>query len=566
MRKFFYGSLVIFLISLFVVDVIAQEPSKTELKQIFTKFKNYRFGNISLFQVKNISEIRKAIEDKEMTSSGSVKVDDAAIQGIDEQLRQQVENSVKLGKTKDEIASDLMMANIKFEIESLNKLYDYYIAKESVATTERIENIFIITIKPERGKIPDNIIAMITSTESSANLIKNLKTVSTGNVYTYDELKEFELDTSYSANNMYDLLINTFVQMNVQNRTAEMQGLGEPGFYYPKKFGITNSIAGDERDYQDYDIKSFLKISEGEPHSLGLYQNEVILSPDIISWRHYKKPMSWDGSNLVIDSLGSANSNLPEYGLEIKYGIDNINYQSFWSERLTAYALWKSVKLGVILPTNGWSNLSKDLFDQSRVLTNAGVGLAGEFDFPIKIIPKSGLFRFSFGYVFGDAKEADYKNRDLTIDYSLFNENYIDYLIRANFTYHYTFALAVDVDYQFRFGFGVTGYDVERWYYKQITNENNETKLNYEFLDDDFIFGLSGRFEFMAVNQTTPFGAYIQYFDEALSGNVWLQIPLYSERLALKLEAKAFSPMFRDEHPWEIEGLFTPMARFIITF
>lgn len=565
MRKLIF-SVIILSLCFWVSESYSQEPSKTELKQMFTKFKNYRFGNIAMYQVKNISEIRKAIEAKELASSGTLKVDDSAIQGIDEVLRQQVENAVKLGRTKDEIAGDLMMSNVKFEIDDLNKLFDYYVAKTSVATTERVENVFIITTKPERGKSPENIIAMITSTETSSNLLKNLKSVSIGNIYIYDELKNFELDSTYSATNMYDLIVNAFIQMNVQNRTTEMQGIGEPGFYYATKFGVTKSIASNERNYGDYDIQAFLKISNGEPHKLGLNQNEVILSPDYISWRHYEIPTNWDGSQMVIDSFSSSNVNLPEYGLEIKYGIDNINYHSFWSERLTAYALWKNAKLGIILPTAGWSNLSTDLLDQSRKLTNAGVGLAGEFDFPIKIIPKSGLFRMSFGYVFGDAIESDYKNRDLTIDYNQFNENYIDYLIRANFTFHYTFALAVDADYQFRFGFGVSGYDAERWYYKQIANENEEAKLNYQFFDDEFIFGLSGRAEFMAVNMTTPFGAYVQYFDEALSGNIWLQIPVYKNIIALKLETKAFSPLFRDNHPWEVGGLFTPMARFIVTF
>ncbi|MFC2132054.1 hypothetical protein ACFLSQ_11530 [Bacteroidota bacterium] len=84
---------------------------------------------------------------------------------------------------------------------------------------------------------------------------------------------------------------------------------------------------------------------------MGLKQHELIVSPDLISWKMYDKPgwFDWDAGAFIVDSFASSNSNLPTLGIELKYGIDEINYQSFWSERLTAYALWKSMKLGMIL-------------------------------------------------------------------------------------------------------------------------------------------------------------------------------------------------------------------------
>jgi hypothetical protein len=331
----------------------------------------------------------------------------------------------------------------------------------------------------------------------------------------------------------------------------------------------------------DYDIQSFLRISEEQPDLMGLKQHELIVSPDLISWKMYDKPgwFDYDAGIFMIDSFASSNLNLPTLGIELKYGLDEINYQSFWSERLTAYALWKSIKLGLILPTSGWSNLASDMFDQNRNLTHAGIGVAGEFDFPVKVIPKSGLFHFSFGYVFGDAAQSKYKNVNLSPDaYTtideykiLFNNDlkrYNNYLVRYNAQLLYTFAVAVDDDYMLRFGVGGTVYNVEQWYNDLVENEvTGDRDFNHKMFKSETIGGLTGKVELMVTNVTTPYGASLQYFDEGLSGGIWLQIPIVKNLVALRFDAKGFSPVFRDEnHQWEVGGIFTPMARVIVNF
>jgi hypothetical protein len=417
------------------------------------------------------------------------------------------------------------------------------------------------------GNRPEIIIGMITSTETSDNLERSLKNVANNNIYIHDDLKQLPLDSSYSATNMYDLLVNAFVQMNIRNRTTEMQGIGTPGFFYTRNFGISQSLASNEADLTDYDIQRFLQISDIQPHKMGLNQNEVILSPDLISWKHYKLPTNWDGDALVVDSFGVSNYELPEYGIELRYGIDEINYNSFWSERMSIYALWSSVKLGVILPTAGWSFLGADLFEQKRNLTFGSAGVTGKFDFPIKVIPKSGLFNLSFGYVFGNAVESEYKNRDLNPDTYIYTAGDNDYLIRYNFTMHYTFGLSIDEDYKFRFGVGFTGYGVERWYNRVYKDASENNQIEYVSFNNEFIGGLSGKIDFMVTNITTPYGASLQYFDESISSSIWLQIPLYKNNFALRMEAKGFSPLFRNtDHSWESGGYFTPMARLIVNF
>jgi len=327
-----------------------------------------------------------------------------------------------------------------------------------------------------------------------------------------------------------------------------------------------------------YDIQSYLRISEEQPHLMGLKQHELIVSPDLISWKMYNPPLYWDGNEYILDSLGNANSDLPVLGLELRYGLDDINYQSLWSERLTALALWKSIKLGLVLPTNGWSSMSNDLFEQERNLTHAGIGVAGEFDFPFKVIPKSGLFRLSFSYVFGDAETSNYKGVNLNPNaYNSIDEykmlvnqdvnKYTDYLIRYHAQLLYTFGIAIDDDYKFRFGVGGTVYNAEMWHnYLDSAETGNLDFFNRNY-DNEVIGGLTGRVEFLATNVTTPWGASLQYFDEGLSGNIWLQIPIIKNLLAIRFDAKGFSPVFRDEdYAWETGALFTPMIRAIVTF
>jgi len=280
----------------------------------------------------------------------------------------------------------------------------------------------------------------------------------------------------------------------------------------------------------------------------------------------YKKPAYLDGSAMVVDSFGQSNYDLPQLGVELKYGMDDINYQSFWSERLTAMALWKSMKLGFVLPTAGWSNLATDLFDQKRSLTYANLGVAGEFDFPIKVIPKSGLFRFGFSYVFGNAVESDYKINNVDTNY-MYNEVDNNYLVRYHVNILYTFGIKIDESYKLRFGVGGTVYNLERWYNDVSTNDETGLKeVHFKNFNDETVGGLTGRVEIMVTDVTTPYGATLQYFDGAISGNIWMQIPIVKNAVALRLDAKGFSPLFRDNHSWEVGSIFTPMLRLIVNF
>jgi hypothetical protein len=139
-------------------------------------------------------------------------------------------------------------------------------------------------------------------------------------------------------------------------------------------------------------------------------------------------------------------------------------------------------------------------------------------------------------------------------------------MIRANAQVHYTFAVSIDADYLMRFGIGASMYNVEKW-----TFDKHPDILKKEIImkkaDDESILGISGRFEFMARNIVTPYGASIQYFDEALMANLWLQIPVVENTVYVRLDAKGYFTAFRNEaHPWENKSVFTPMGRLILNF
>jgi len=429
----------------------------------------------------------------------------------------------------------------------------------------------------ERDQIvPSSIIAMLVSYDSEEDIEKSLRQVPPRNIYTNPELFAFTLDENeYRAFNMYELIVTAFRQGNVENKTLEAQGFGTFKKFAPKVYGTSQSLVKNEYEITPFDVQTFMRISDGQPLDYELRKNELILSSDLISWRHYEQPMIVYSDGYV-DTLSTVtNQSLPQYGVELKYGIDEINYPSLWSERLTLSAIWENVKLGFILPTSGWASLSKDFYNVDRKLTSGSVGVSASGDFPIKVIPQSGIFNFTFGYIFGDANEPDYKNRKKSInDYpdiaamrnALFKDE--DYMIRFNASLHYTFGIAIDDDYWLRFGLGGTTYTADRWYNKVIEDKDNDIiKTKYVKKSSDNVTGISAKLDFMAKNARTPYGASIQYFDESIFANIWLSVPIVRNRVAVRFDAKGYSAAMKGKlRDWELNSVFMPTARLIFTF
>ena len=544
------------------------ESFRLKLESILYSYKNYRFSMVSVYKLKDIKDVVKLIKEKDASIMGegeTVKADATVIQGVDAATLQIIQRGAQAGDPLITVQRTLASRGMAMP-ENIEGIYKYY--APTTGPDRRVRNVYVVTTrKAPDAIIPHNLIAMIIDYDDANNLKKQLDNASPRNVYTYPELKEFALNPAeYRSENMYDLLVNAFLQGQVEDRTLEAQGFGTLISWFTPKAGVTKSLLSKEGEVSAFDIQLFKRISEGQSIDITDKFNEVIVSPDLISWRRYDYPqlVYSDGFADTLDR--KTNMALPLYGVELKYGAEAINYPSFWSERLTLSAVWGGVKLGVILPTNGWSSLAKDLYNVERRLTYAGTGIAGEADFPVAVIPKSGVFNASFAYILGDAVEGPVERKLNPDSYETnFNDN--DYLIRYNAQLHYTFGVAVDDNYLIRFGLGGTVYGVERWYNLRVIDSDRRSTISYERLNDETVGGISGRIDFMARNVATPFGITAQYFDEGLYTNIWLQVPIVENTFSLRLDAKGYFKAFANNpREWENNSVFMPMARFIVNF
>lgn len=561
-----------------IAEAQVEENFRMRLESILSRFKNYRYSQISLYRITDIQQIRKAIKAKEaldgMAGTTGEVGGDEVLQDLSPAQISRIERGVNEDKTMTAVQRDLILANLPVP-PNLEEVYNFYLAKRT-GPSAQLRNAYVITTRmPKDGIVPHTIIAMIVSYEDEVNIKDNINNPQPKNVYTRPELIDFTLDVDedYAADNMYGLVVNSFQQGLIEDKTLEAQGVGTFASFAPRKYGVSKSLIEKESEISLYDIQKFKRISEGQPNDIINKHNEVVAGPDLISWKMYETPriVYEDG---YIDTLSDINNmNLPKIGFELKYGNESINYPSFWSERMTASAIWKNAKLGIILPTAGWAGLAEDM-DIQRKLTFGGVGIATELDFPIRVIPQSGVFSLKMGYVFGNAQEAEYKNLNF-ISNGMPTPNYdqdvamanSDYMIRFNGQLHYTFALAIDKSYHLRFGLGGTFYTVEDWYYQSEENEFGQEILKYKQGGTETVGGISSRIDFMAKDISTPFGASVQYFDEGLFADLWLQIPVVQNTLAFNIGAKGYVKLFPDEiRDWEQESLFIPSARVIVNF
>ncbi len=65
----------------------------------------------------------------------------------------------------------------------------------------------------------------------------------------------------------------------------------------------------------------------------------------------------------------------------------------------------------------------------------------------------------------------------------------------------------------------------------------------------------------MKTGQSIPWGAGVQYMDQSILANIWLQFAI-NRRIDLKVEGKYFTPLDPEDrlvtHPWENTSLIVP--------
>jgi len=575
-------------IALIVMSDIADAKSNNDLVRVLQKFKNYRFGEVGVYEIRNVDELKQLAKKDDPLAAGG-DGDKQCVDDADPAVASLIQNAVANYSSLLKVQQDLLLAGFTDVKDSeVSCVFNYYEAQRSANVVQnKTKGYFITTLPNSIDEYPEKIIAMIMVTKPS-NLMKdevdaNLGTAQTDFIYTYEELEDMSVDVlklegTTRYNNVYDFVYSYFDQGNVLKKTMEARGIGTDLKYFADQPGTAAPISSGSR-ISDEAVQTYMRISEGEPLDYYMKNHELVVSPDLIRWTKFKSPylkneygeIEYDENGIAMfDSLKGTNSTLPDFGIELKYGIDEINYISFFSERMTLSALWENVKFGLILPTGGWASLSQDVFSQERRLTHGGVGVSAALDFPIPIVKNSGVFSMNFGYVFGDAVASTYKDRNLDPFEFMFNQNDIDYMVRANGQVHYTFGMAVDEDYLFRFGVGGTFYVMDKWRYQKELVDSDfgvDEQVTFVQADQETIGGISGIIEFMARNKKTPFGGSLQYFDEALRIHAWVQVPIVDNLLSARLEAKGYSVVFRESpHAWEASSVFFPMFRLIYLF
>lgn len=591
-------SFIVVIISLLLVAPVlfAQGGRVDEIQSVLSRFKQYRFGAVNVYEIVNSQDLKDIMDAKKtaVDGGGDLSKAEELLKSIEPEMQNLIKDGVLAEKTSSAVQQDIILQGYDLPEQSIfDNIYNYYVKTLFSTGPELDLKVYVVTNQPEKvGDLPSEIIATIMIEkpfeEMTSDVKENLEIVDPSMIYSYRMMKVEDIDRGkYGYENMYELVYSYFIQGNYTNKTMQARGIGTDIRYFAEQVGVSSPLIDYSfRGVQDSDIQTFKRISYGEPQSYFGKDMELLVSADHIRWTKYPMYYLEKRGKLQMDSLGNAivdnrranNSELPQIGFELKYGADDINMPSFTSNRLNASVLWSKVKLGVILPTSGWAGMQESLFNLDRRLTNGGFGIVGEFDFALPIIPKSDVFRLSFGYTFGDAVAASYGSESIgkAIDEDptnplngqlLSSAQNADYLLRYNTTLHYTFGLDIDEDYLLRFGIGGSIYTMEEWK-QDVKRDETNFPVGAQFINNstEAVGGISGKVDFMVRNTPTPYGASMNYFDESINLNFFVQFPVVENMLYLKLKANGIVYLRENLRPWENGSFFMPMANIVYVF
>jgi len=580
---------------LVITAVQLQSQQTAQIRSILGKFKSYRYSNVFLFQVDDgtVSAINPLLgvpEPKMNAAANRSKKKDQVQEAIDE------------GEVD---VAGYLKTNGGGNMNNDDREYEKYYRLYTKWQDELFSRAYIVTTRFRTGE-PFEIIGLLTSgnKEMVSKIDENIDPPK--GIFLANDLQRVgSPDTLGIAKTLYEYLERKILQNDAENVTAEAQGIGEDATFLPQKYGTTYPINED-------DIQQYLRITDGQPQEYDSPNELTIGLFDLIRFRHYGKLDEFDEEgNLIPDEAeGDSsvkriyNKNLPLYGVELRYGMPEINYPSLWSERMTLNVMWQSNKFGIVLPTNGWSSLATDVFSAQRKLTHAGLGIYGSLDFPIKLVNQGGVFNFNGSYVFGPAATNPVstqfmfagRNTSGQSDSASYRSLDLSYLPRFHAQAHYSFAVDIDRTAFFRFKLGATMYVIQRFAELEQQNGNDENgrpidekknrqidQYSYDDLStlnrfdqlkiaamnglqgSEVVAGLSGRIEFMNRSRTVPWGASMQFFDGSISGDVWAQVPVVNG-FDLRIMAQYFQVALRDPKPWEEQTIVQPSLQMLFNF
>jgi hypothetical protein len=563
------GLILTLVASVGIVASNAQDQSyEGKYKNSLKSLSNYRYGDISVFRVEGqlFTDVSNLLNPPlPPDTTGAVKRLEESNFTLFDEIRKAVRRSSSADKVVELLVEKQGFSSEEVADRDVQTVIERFLQDKEYQSS-LFKSAYIVTTKYQRGDDGANLVVVAlvkTRVTPAGNTVKDLASVSNNDIIPRYSLTKLSPPANSSVpGKLYDYLKSQVIQNNVTNVTLEAQGIDDPDTRFVRQvFGNSVQVSED-------DVQQFIKITNGIPVSY-VGPNEITLSAaDLIAYRRYAPdPTPKIVTTVELDSNGEEstverevvtyNARLPLYGVELRYGLEDINYPSIWSERVSVNAVWSQARLGVILPTSGWSSLSTSL-GSPRTMTNAGFGVNANVEVPIKLIAQSGVFNIAASYVFDNAVKSDHQRYD-----DIEKRNF-DHLVRFHAQLQYTFAVRID-DYNLvRMRLGGTAYQMERWTDLDSVVDGKQTKVFSKY-DNEFIGGVSGKIEFMNTNWSTPLGASLQYFDESILINTWLQFQA-SPNLGFRIDANVFTPIFRDARAWENDAVFMPSLRAILNF
>lgn len=303
------------------------------------------------------------------------------------------------------------------------------------------------------------------------------------------------------------------------------------------------------------------RMAKTEIPGTGEYPYEVSIGTDVIaSFRAY--------------DLRDKKIPEPSWGVELRNNFDEINYPSIWGGRMTLNVMLENIKIGAVLPEIRFGGNSIDSSGigsrPQKILGGYGLAMSGDFTAPL--LSNSGLFNFYASYTFSEQQTDKMQPFLYTGVKPQVGED--AYLIRYAFQAFYSFGFYADAaaTHLFRIKVGATAYGVDQYIREEDTlasasaeQTSVPTVFTKQATQSQTIGGVAARIEYMKGGQRIPYGLGVQYFDQSLLANLWVQFAVGS-RLDLKLEGKYFTPIFRDPHAWEESNLVVPTASLIYHF
>jgi hypothetical protein len=201
---------------------------EAELRAILRKFKNYRYGNISIFRLDG-----QVFADVQELLNPMPKAPDVVgqLQAQNPALFQQIQDRVTLEGCAADVQEvlrklreeDGVPASLVQRAETIEAIK--YAVQVMQNNCNAFKNAFVVTTRYRPGE-PFSIIALIKTRDRSRTIARDLRAVQDVDILLYTDLRRIAAPIGSPSATLYDYLANAVVQGAVENVTLEAQGIG----------------------------------------------------------------------------------------------------------------------------------------------------------------------------------------------------------------------------------------------------------------------------------------------------------------------------------------------------